>query len=191
MMPRRLLLSATAALLLAGCIPPPADIGLDYSGPIYRKPGADAPRVVTNAPVLPVTSTDCSPVIEIPTRKRSDCGIRLIMNRYNPGLQTLYQRRLAEDRSLKGNVVLRLVIAADGSVQAADIASSDIHDPEFTRQVTAFVRTISFGALEGVPAWSDTYTVEFTPPKDLIPAKPAAIAPPAQAAPATAAGTAK
>ncbi|MFZ5756673.1 MAG: AgmX/PglI C-terminal domain-containing protein [Pseudomonadota bacterium] len=163
--------------LLAGCIPPPADIGVDYSGPIYRKPGAEAARVVTNAPVLPVSQSDCVPVTEVPTRKRSECGVKLVMARYNPGLQTLYQRRLAEDASLKGNVVLRLIIAPDGSVQAADIASSDIHDAEFTRQVVAYVRTIGFGALEAVPAWSDTYTVEFTPPKDLIPLKPATPAP--------------
>lgn len=167
----RLLLTAAVAALTTGCIPPPADIGIDYSGPIYRKPGADAARVVTDAPVLPVSTADCTPVTELPTRKRSDCGVRMVMTRYNPGLQTLYQRRLADDRSLKGNVVLSLSIATDGSVQAADITSSDIKDPEFARQVLAYVRTISFGALEGVPAWSDTYTVEFTPPKDIIPSK--------------------
>ncbi|MFZ5723232.1 MAG: AgmX/PglI C-terminal domain-containing protein [Pseudomonadota bacterium] len=171
---RRLFGLAIATALLAGCIPPPADIGLDYSGPLYRKPGADDPRVVTSASVLPPGSSDCEPVTEVPARKRSDCGVRLVMERYNPGLQTLYQRQLADEPMMRGNVILRLIIGADGGVQAADIASSEIHDPEFTRQVAAYVRTINFGALDAVPAWSDTYTVEFTPPKDVIPEKPVA-----------------
>lgn len=173
-LPARIAALMLPALLLAACIPPPADIGVDYSGPIYRKPGAEAPRVVTNAPVLPVsTSTECAPVTEAPTRRRSECGVRQVMARYNNGMQMIYQRQLAENQSLRGNVVLQLNIAPDGSVQAADIASSDMNDPELSRQILAYVRTIAFGALQNVPAWADTYTLEFAPPKDLIPGKPA------------------
>lgn len=191
----RYVATAIVATLLAGCIPPPADIGVDYSGPIYRKPGADAPRVVTDAPVLPVPAGNCQPVTDVPTRKRSDCGVRLVMERYNPGLQSLYQRRLVDDRMMKGNVVLRMNIGADGSVLAVDVASSEIHDPEFNRQVVAYVHTINFGALQDVPAWSDTYTLEFTPPLDVIPEKPVAparpAAPAADAPATTAPGNAK
>lgn len=154
------------ALLLAGCIPPPADIGVDYSGPLPRKPGADAPRVVTNAPVLPVmTSTECAPVTEVPTRRRSECGIRQVMANANNGLQAIYQRRLAESPFLKGRVALQMSILADGSVAAVSIASSDMDDAELSQQITAYVRTINFGALENVPPWADTYTVEFAPPQ--------------------------
>lgn len=161
------------AVTLAGCLPPPVDIGSDYSGPLYRKPGADEPRVVTDAPVLPVTAgTDCQLVTETPTRRRSDCGVRLVMERHNPGLQSLYQQRLANEPMLKGNVTLRLNIAADGHPTAVDVASSELRDPEFIRQMMAYVRTLNFGALENVPAWADTYTVEFTPPHDVIPDKP-------------------
>lgn len=155
-----------APLLLAGCIPPPEDIGVDYSGPIYRKPGADAPRVVTDKPVLPVmAATECAPVTEVPTRRRSECGVRQTMSRYNNGLQVLYQRRLADSPFLKGNVVLQMNILPDGSVQAVDVASSDMNDPELSQQITAYVRTINFGQLENIPPWSDTYTLEFAPPK--------------------------
>lgn len=154
-------------LILAGCIPAPADIGVDYSGPIYRKPGAEAPRVVTNKPVLPVMAgTECAPVTEVPTRRRSECGVRQVMSRHNNGLQMIYQRRLAESPGLQGRVVLQMNIAPDGSIQSADIASSDMHDPELARQILAYVRTIAFGSLQNVPSWADTYTVEFAPPKD-------------------------
>lgn len=154
------------ALLAAGCIPAPADIGVDYSGPIYRKPGTEAPRVVTDKPVLPVmTSTECAPVTEVPTRRRSECGVRQVMARYNSGLQVLYQRRLADDPFLKGRVVLQMNILPDGSVQAVDVASSDMNDRELAQQITAYVRTITFGPLDNVPPWSDTYTLEFAPPK--------------------------
>lgn len=162
----RLALLPALALLVAGCIPPPADIGVDYSGPLPRKASADAPRVVTNAPVLPVmTSTECAPVTEVPTRRRSECGIRQIMANYNSGLQALYQRRLADSPFLKGRVALQMSILPDGSVQAASIYSSDIDDAELSQQITAYVRTINFGPLENVPPWADTYTVEFAPPQ--------------------------
>lgn len=163
-------------IFLCACIPAPKDIGNDYSGPLYRKPGADPARVVTDKPVLPpVSGTGCNPVTEIPSRKRSDCGVRETMQRYNTGIQQLYQRRLAENATLKGNVVLQLNIASDGSVQHCDIASSEIHDAELGRQIIAFVRTIPFGALENVPSWSDTYTLEFAPPPPkTTPAPPAA-----------------
>lgn len=158
-----------AALLItaAGCVPAPADIGVDYSGPIFRKPGTDAPRLSSSGlpPPSAESEAECSPVIEIPTRKRSDCGVKRTMMRYNTGLQTLYQHRLIEDSTLAGRVVLRMIIAPDGSVQGCDIASTDIHDNELTRQIIAYMRTVSFGALEGVPSWSDTYTLEFSPPE--------------------------
>lgn len=170
--------TTSAFLLLAGCIPPPADIGVDYSGPIYRKPGADAPRVVTDAPVLPVTATPgCSPIQDVPSRKRSECSVRAVMERVNVGLQTMYQKRLVIDPMMQGKVTLRLLIAPGGNVQSVDVASSDIRDTAFTRDIVDYVRQVNFDALDNVPMWSDTYTVEFTPPKDVIPDKPVPIKP--------------
>lgn len=150
---------------LSGCIPAPADIGLDYSGPLHRIDG-EPPHVLAKktTELEPINIvTDCQPLTESPTRKRSACGIENTMTRYNSGLQTLYQRRLADNSSLQGNVVLRMMIAADGSVQGCEVASTDINDPEFMRQITAYVRTVNFGAHESIPAWSDTYTLTFTP----------------------------
>lgn len=162
----RFFLLPAFTVLLAGCIPPPADIGVDYSGPLPRKAGADAPRVVTSAPVLPVmTATECAPITEVPTRRRSECGIRQVMSKNNAGLQSLYQRRLADRPFLKGRVALQISILPDGSVPAVSIASTDIDDAELSQQITAYVRTINFGALENIPPWADTYTVEFAPPQ--------------------------
>lgn len=171
--PRLAVVVLAATLALTGCLPAPTDIGLDYSGPILRKPGADEPRVVTGAPVLPVAETaGCSPLIESPSRKRSACGVRLIMEKNNPGLQAMYQQHLANEPMLKGTMILRLAIAPAGNVTAVDIASTTIRYPNFIRDVQVYVRAIRFGALEGVPPWADTYTVEFTPPQDTIPDKP-------------------
>lgn len=153
-----------AVVGLTACIPPPADIGVDYSGPIYRKPGTDAPRTQSSSLPAQPAGSECATLEEAPTRKRSTCGVREVMARYNGGLQMLYQRRLAENPRLQGQVVLRLNIAADGSVQACDIASSTHNDGELDRQIIAYVRTINFGALENVPAWADTYTLELAPP---------------------------
>lgn len=167
---RLLVLGGT--IMLGGCIPPPADIGMDYSGPLHRVDPTAPPVVPRVAATPPVTmAPDCEPVIESPTRKRSVCGIEFTMARYNGGLQTLYQRRLAERPALIGNVVLNMMIAPDGHVQACDIASTELDDPEFMRQITSYVRTISFGAQENIPSWSDTYTLTFTPQTGTVPPK--------------------
>ncbi len=190
MMPATVHTTALARLLifggiivLAGCIPPPADIGMDYSGPLHLVDPTAPPVVPRVAAAPPVTTApDCEPVTESPTRKRSACSIEFTMTRYNSGLQTLYQRRLAERPSLTGNVVLNMMIAADGHVQACDIASTELDDPEFMRQITSYVRTISFGAQDNVPAWSDTYTLTFTPQTGTAPPK---TAPPKNVLPGT------
>ncbi len=178
---RLLTLTLLLASALSGCklmlppllLPPPSDIGTDYSGPIYRSPSADAPRVVGDAPVLPVTATaDCPTITETPSRKRSDCSVTSVMTRYNAGLQSLYQKRLANEPLLKGTLALRLSIAADGSVSGVDVANSALHSPDFIREVLAYVRTIPFGALQDVPVWANNYTVVFTPPQEVIPDKP-------------------
>lgn len=177
----RLLALALLAATLAGCkmlvppllLPPPADIGTDYSGPILRSPGADAPRVVGNAPVLPVVATaDCPLVNESPSRKRSDCSVKTVMDRYNAGLQSLYQKRLANEPLLKGELEIRLSISAEGGVTSVDVARSELHSPDFIREVLAYMRTIPFGSLNNVPVWLNNYTVTFTPPLDVIPDKP-------------------
>lgn len=95
--------------------------------------------------------------------ERTQEEIRRMMDRSNGALQAIYQRALRSNPTLKGQIVLRLVIAADGSVTAADLVSSDLHDPEIEKKLLTRIRAINFGAIEGVAVWNDTYTLNFFP----------------------------
>lgn len=95
--------------------------------------------------------------------ERTQEEIRRMMDRSNGALQAIYQRALRSNPTLKGQIVLRLVIAADGSVTAADLVSSDLHDPEIEKKLLTRIKAINFGAIEGVAVWNDTYTLNFFP----------------------------
>ncbi len=95
--------------------------------------------------------------------ERTQEEIRRMMDRSNGALQAIYQRALRSNPTLKGQIVLRLVIAADGSVTTADLVSSDLHDPEIEKKLLTRIKAINFGAIEGVAVWNDTYTLNFFP----------------------------
>lgn len=64
-------------------------------------------------------------------------------------IRALYERRLRTQAELSGRLVVRLVIAADGRVQAATVASSTLGSPELEQQILAVLRTLTFPAVEG------------------------------------------
>ncbi|MFP5383885.1 MAG: AgmX/PglI C-terminal domain-containing protein [Gammaproteobacteria bacterium] len=95
--------------------------------------------------------------------ERTQEEVRRMMDRNNGALQAIYQRALRNNPTLKGAVVLRLVIEADGSVSRCDLISSDLHDEETERKLLARIRAINFGAIEGVAIWDENYTLNFFP----------------------------
>ncbi|MFZ5756674.1 MAG: AgmX/PglI C-terminal domain-containing protein [Pseudomonadota bacterium] len=95
--------------------------------------------------------------------ERTQEEIRRIMDRNNGALQAIYQRALRNNPTLKGAIVIRLVIAPDGSVSTADILSSELGDPETEKKLITRIRAINFGAIEGVLPWDDKYTLNFFP----------------------------
>lgn len=95
--------------------------------------------------------------------ERTQEEIRRIMDRNNGALQAIYQRALRANPTLKGAIVLRLVIAADGSITTADIVSSELGDPETEKKLVTRIKSINFGAIEGVMVWDDKYTLNFFP----------------------------
>lgn len=105
-----------------------------------------------------------------PTRKsaggkleRTEEEVRRVMERNNGALQAIYQRALRSNPTLKGAIVLRLVIAPDGSVTSVDLVSSELGDPETEKKLLARIKAVNFGAIEGVAVWDDKYTLNFFP----------------------------
>jgi hypothetical protein len=60
-------------------------------------------------------------------------------------------------------MVLRLTIEPDGSVSMCTLQSSDMNAPELAAQVVERVKTINFGAKEGVQALTIVYPIDFLP----------------------------
>jgi hypothetical protein len=60
-------------------------------------------------------------------------------------------------------MVLRLTIEPDGSVSMCVLQSTDMKAPELSAQVVDRVRTINFGAKEGVQALTIVYPIDFLP----------------------------
>ena len=94
---------------------------------------------------------------------RTDEEIQIVFDRYKSALYRLYNRELRKDPTLRGQLVLRLTIEADGSVSLCELQASDMNAPELSVQVVDRVRTINFGAKDGIPAITILYPIDFLP----------------------------
>src|SRR6185503_17999414 len=87
-----------------------------------------------------------------PGASRTDEEIQIVFDRYKASFYRLYNRELRNSPTLRGQMVLRLTIEPDGSVSMCTVQSSDMDAPALADQVVNRVKTINFGAKEGVPA---------------------------------------
>ena len=98
-----------------------------------------------------------------PGLTRTDEEIQIVFDRYKAALYRLYNRELRKDPTLRGQMVLRLTIEPDGSVSMCALQASDMNAPELSVQVVDRVRTINFGAKDGVEAMTIVYPIDFLP----------------------------
>jgi hypothetical protein len=94
---------------------------------------------------------------------RTDEEIQIVFDRYKASFYRLYNRELRNDPTLKGQMVLRLTIEPDGGVSMCVLHSTDMNAPDLASQVVNRVRTINFGAKEGVQAVTIVYPIDFLP----------------------------
>jgi len=98
-----------------------------------------------------------------PGLSRTDEEIQIVFDRYKARFYRLYNQELREDPTLQGQIVVRLTIEPDGSVSMCALEASDMDAPELASQVVGIVRTIDFGAKEGVQALTIVYPIDFLP----------------------------
>lgn len=98
-----------------------------------------------------------------PGMSRTDEEIQIVFDRYKAALYRLYNRELRRDPTLRGQMVLRLTIEADGSVSMCALHASDMNAAELSAQVVERVRTIDFGAKDGISAITILYPIDFLP----------------------------
>jgi len=98
-----------------------------------------------------------------PGSSRTDEEIQIVFDRYKASFYRLYNRELRNNPALKGQMVLRLTIEPDGSVSMCALQSSDMDAPDLAAQVVSRVRSMNFGAKEGVLAVTIVYPIDFLP----------------------------
>jgi hypothetical protein len=94
---------------------------------------------------------------------RTDEEIQIVFDRYKASFYRLYNRELRNNPALQGQMVLRLTIEPDGSVSMCVLQSTDMDAPDLATQVVNRVKTINFGAKEGVQAVTISYPIDFLP----------------------------
>lgn len=97
--------------------------------------------------------------------KRSRDELQRTFDKNNGALQGLYQHALRDNPALQGLLVLRLSIAADGSVTDCQVASSQLNDAELEQKITLRVRMFHFEPING-DTWTGEYTLNFQPPNN-------------------------
>ena len=98
-----------------------------------------------------------------PGLSRTDEEIQIVLDRHKSALYRLYNRALRKNPTLKGQIVLRLVIEPDGSVSLCDLKSTNMKAPNLATRVVERVKTFDFGAKEGIPAVTIIYPIDFLP----------------------------
>ncbi len=115
------------------------------------------------SPIAPITGADRPKARGGPGPARTDEEIQIVFDRYKASFYRLYNRELRNNPALKGQMVLRLTIEPDGSVSMCALQSTDMDAPDLATQVVSRVRTINFGAKDGVPVVTIVYPIDFLP----------------------------
>ena len=113
--------------------------------------------------IAPITGADRPKARAGLGAARTDEEIQIVFDRYKASFYRLYNRELRNNPALKGQMVLRLTIEPDGRVSMCALQSTDMDAPDLAGQVVNRVRSIDFGAKEGVPAVTIVYPIDFLP----------------------------
>src|SRR2546428_281084 len=140
---------------------PKAPAGPDLPGKAELPPGPEVGRAVSS--IAPITGADRPKARSGPGPARTDEEIQIVFDRYKASFYRLYNRELRNNPALKGQMVLRLTIEPDGSVSMCALQSTDMDAPDLATQVVGRVRTINFGAKDGVPPVTIVYPIDFLP----------------------------
>ena len=106
---------------------------------------------------------DERPLSDGPGPSRTDEEIQIVFDRYKAALYRIYNRKLRDDPTLQGKIVLRITIEPDGSVSLCKMESSDLKAPDLEADIVDRVNKINFGVKAGVPKITILYPIDFLP----------------------------
>jgi hypothetical protein len=103
------------------------------------------------------------PLSDGPGPGRTDEEIQIVFDRYKATLYRIYNKKLREDPTLRGKLLLRLTIEPGGEVSMCKAESTDLASAELVAQIVERVKRFNFGPKEGVPKTTILYPIDFLP----------------------------
>jgi hypothetical protein len=103
------------------------------------------------------------PLSRGPGPSRTDEEIQIVFDRYKAALYRIYNRELRNDPTLRGKMVLRLIIEPNGEVSSCKVESTDLHSPSLVAEIVDRVGKFNFGPKEKVSRVTILYPIDFLP----------------------------
>ena len=103
------------------------------------------------------------PLSDGPALGRTDEEIQIVFDRYKAALYRIYNRKLREDPTLRGKMLLRISIETNGSVSLCAVESTDLASPELVALIVERIKKFNFGPKDGVPKITILYPIDFLP----------------------------
>ena len=99
--------------------------------------GVEGDAGAVGGPGAPAPSSD--------TGDRSSSSLMDVVRRYAPGIRYCYDTALEQDRSLRGKMVFRITVAADGSVSGVEVVDDTLGSAEVEDCARAQIEAWRFG----------------------------------------------
>jgi hypothetical protein len=94
---------------------------------------------------------------------RTDEEIQIVFDRYKATLYRIYNKELRKDPTLRGKLLLKLVIEPNGEVSLCKMESTDLKSPELVANIVDRVKKFNFGPKDGVQKITIRYPIDFLP----------------------------
>lgn len=94
---------------------------------------------------------------------RTDEEIQIVFDRYKATLYRIYNKELRKDPTLRGKLLLRIIIEPDGAVSLCRVESTDLASQDLVAKIVARVERFNFGPKEDVPPTTILYPIDFLP----------------------------
>jgi hypothetical protein len=94
---------------------------------------------------------------------RTDEEIQIVFDRYKATLYRIYNAELRKIPTLRGKMIMRIIIEPGGEVSACTVQSTDLASPELVAQIVDRVKRFNFGPKEKVPTTTILYPIDFLP----------------------------
>ncbi|MBW2476965.1 MAG: AgmX/PglI C-terminal domain-containing protein [Deltaproteobacteria bacterium] len=103
------------------------------------------------------------PVSGGPGPGRTDEEIQIVFDRYKAALYRIYNKELRKDPTLRGKLLLRIIIEPAGDVSFCQVESTDLGSDQLVNMIVDRVKRFNFGPKEDVPQVTILYPIDFLP----------------------------